>query len=277
MRVDRLVLRGRLAGQVRVAAAHQHQPALLALPLEHHPGGEPVLRAEHVQGGRRREQLGRGRGAGGATGREHLLARGQVDDGRDHVLAEVGVGQQRLQQARDLGRRERRPPARRRSRGRRPAAPRGRPARRPRAAVRRPAGSSGPARAAYSCRTSGRRGRTGTTPHHPPAGRARGRRATSETTSDASRSLCARLGARCCPGRWNRRRVDRGGSRDGFRRARGDPQGEPQQVRGRPRVGADPAGPDAVHLDAVPRRLRVHREHPRSRRRPAGRPRAADR
>ena len=42
-------------------------------------------------------------------------------------------------------------------------------------------------------------------------------------------------------------------------------------------VGPDPARPDAVHLDAVPRRLRLHREHPRPRRRPAGRAGAADR
>ncbi len=106
VRVDRLVLLGRLAGQVRVAAADQHQAALLALPLEHHPGGEPVLRTEHVQGGRRREQLGGGRGSGPAAGREDRLPAGQVDDRRHDVLAEVGVGEQRLQQARDLGRRE---------------------------------------------------------------------------------------------------------------------------------------------------------------------------
>ena len=49
------------------------------------------------------------------------------------------------------------------------------------------------------------------------------------------------------------------------------PQGQPQQVRGRPRDRPDAAGPHAVHLDAVPGRLRLHRGHPRRRRRSARR------
>ena len=60
-----------------------------------------------------------------------------------------------------------------------------------------------------------------------------------------------------------------------LRRADRDPQGLAQQVRGRPQDRAPAAGPDALHLDGLPRGLRLHREHPRPGRRPARRARAA--
>ena len=77
---------------------------------------------------------------------------------------------------------------------------------------------------------------------------------------------------------------DRGGRRSvahwrrrGVRRHHRDPQGAAQQVRGRPRDRADPAGPHAVHLHPLPGRLRLHRGHPRRGRRPARRAGAARR
>ena len=66
---------------------------------------------------------------------------------------------------------------------------------------------------------------------------------------------------------------DRGGRRAGVRRTRGDPQGLAQQVRGRPRDRPYPPRPHALHVDRVPRGLRLHREHPGPGRRPARRAR----
>ena len=40
------------------------------------------------------------------------------------------------------------------------------------------------------------------------------------------------------------------------------PAGPAQQVRGGPRDRPDPPGPDALHLDPLPPRLRIHRGHP---------------
>ncbi len=37
---------------------------------------------------------------------------------------------------------------------------------------------------------------------------------------------------------------------------------QPEQVRGRPRQRPDPPGPDAVHRDPVPGRLRLRTGHP---------------
>ena len=45
------------------------------------------------------------------------------------------------------------------------------------------------------------------------------------------------------------------------------PQGSRQQVHSRPEERAHPAGPDAVHLDRLPARLRLCRWHPRGGRR----------
>ena len=60
--------------------------------------------------------------------------------------------------------------------------------------------------------------------------------------------------------------------RSDLRRHGRDPQGQQEQVRGGSRDRPDPAGPDAVHLDRLPGRLRLHRGHPRPGRRSARRP-----
>lgn len=57
-------------------------------------------------------------------------------------------------------------------------------------------------------------------------------------------------------------------SRDRIRRGRRDPQGAPQQVRTGSQDRPYPAGPDLVHRDLLPGRLRLCREHPRPRWRP---------
>ena len=74
--------------------------------------------------------------------------------------------------------------------------------------------------------------------------------------------------------------VDRNEAREGsrsrgIRRHHRDPQGQSQQIRGRPPQWSHPARPDPVHGDPVPRRLRLHRQHPGPGRRSAGRPRPA--
>ena len=59
------------------------------------------------------------------------------------------------------------------------------------------------------------------------------------------------------------------------RRHHRDPEGEPQQVRGRPRDRSRVPRPRALHDVRLPDRLRLLRGHARRRRRPAGRARAA--
>src|ERR1700730_1454433 len=57
----------------------------------------------------------------------------------------------------------------------------------------------------------------------------------------------------------------------GIRRLYRDPARQPEQVRGRPRQRPDPAGPDAVHLDRIPGRLRLRAQYPGRGRRSARR------
>src|ERR1700722_20045069 len=59
-----------------------------------------------------------------------------------------------------------------------------------------------------------------------------------------------------------RQGTPRKGAEFGIRRPDRDPAGQQEQVRGRPRERADPAGPAAVHLDPVPGRLRLCVGHP---------------
>ncbi len=66
-----------------------------------------------------------------------------------------------------------------------------------------------------------------------------------------------------------------GAHHDRVRRRRRDPQGQPQQVRGRPRDRSCVPRPRAVHVLRLPDRLRVLREHAGRRRRPRGRAPAA--
>ena len=80
-----------LAQQVGVAAADQHEPALLPLALEHRAGGEAVVAAQDVQRRRRGEQLGRRGRQGHAAPLEDRSAGAEVGDHRDDVPAEVGI------------------------------------------------------------------------------------------------------------------------------------------------------------------------------------------
>ena len=67
------------------------------------------------------------------------------------------------------------------------------------------------------------------------------------------------------------RRCSRGAEHRGVRCPDRDPAGQPEQVRGRPRQRPDPPGPDAVHRDPVPGRLRLRAGHAGRRRRSARR------
>ena len=95
-------------------------------------------------------------------------------------------------------------------------------------------------------------------------------------SADSRRARVPALAGPLEPQHWLAGAHAKGGS-CGVRRHHRDPQGQPEQVRGGSSHRADPARPDAVHRDPVPRGLRLHRRHPRPGRRSAGRAGAAGR